>query len=233
MVTVITGATKGIGRALAFKFAAEGHSLAVCARNSDDLNELSGELLAKNKDIRVFTKSVDISIKQDVQQFAMDIIREFGAINVLINNGGIFIPGKVSEEDDGVYEMMMATNVDSAYHLTRALLPMMYNSEKPHIFNMCSIASFTAYPNGGTYTISKYALLGMTKSLRAELLDKGIKVTAIMPGATWTHSWEGADFPEDRLMQPEDIAESIWFAYSMATGAVVEEIIIRPQLGDL
>ena len=105
MVTVITGATKGIGRALAFKFAAEGHSLAVCARNSDDLNELRGELLAKNKDIRVFTKSVDISIKQDVQQFAMDIIREFGAINVLINNGGIFIPGKVSKENDGVYEM--------------------------------------------------------------------------------------------------------------------------------
>ncbi|MCZ2340072.1 MAG: SDR family NAD(P)-dependent oxidoreductase, partial [Chitinophagales bacterium] len=80
---------------------------------------------------------------------------------------------------------------------------------------------------------SKFALLGFSKVLREEMKTKGIKVTAIMPGATWTHSWEGADYPEDRLMQPEDVADTVWAAYQLGPSAVVEEIIIRPQLGDL
>ena len=98
---------------------------------------------------------------------------------------------------------------------------------------MCSIASLNAYPNGGSYTISKFALLGFSKVLREELKDKGIRVTSVMPGATWSHSWDGADFPEDRLMKSEDIALVVSNAIDLSPNAVVEEIIIRPQLGDL
>jgi short-subunit dehydrogenase len=151
----------------------------------------------------------------------------------LINNAGIFIPGTILNEQDGTLERMMDTNLYSAYYLTKAVYPLMQQSLKPHIFNMCSIASFMAYPNGGSYAISKFALLGLTKVLRAELKTEGIRVTAIMPGATWTDSWAGADFPEDRLMDADDIAETIWTAYQLNRKSVVEEIIIRPQLGDL
>lgn len=109
----------------------------------------------------------------------------------------------------------------------------MLETGKGHIFNMCSIASLHAYPDGGSYSISKFALLGFSKNLREELKDKGIKVTSIMPGATWSASWAGADFPEDRLMQAADIANAVWSAWSMSPAAVVEDIVIRPQLGDL
>ena len=104
---------------------------------------------------------------------------------------------------------------------------------KGHIFNMCSVASLMAYPNGGSYSISKYALLGFSKNLRLELKDKGIKVTGIMPGATWSASWEGVELPEERLMQASDIALAVWSATQMSPSAVVEDIVLRPQLGDL
>lgn len=233
MNTTITGATKGIGRALAFKFAAEGYNLAVCSRNSADLKALKSAIQSNYPDIDIFTAVVDISIKAEVIRFAHEVIEHYGTIDVLINNGGVFIPGEISKEVDGVLEQMIDTNLYSAYHLTRAILPAMAKSKKAHIFNMCSIASFTAYPNGGAYTISKFALLGFTKVLRAELKNQHIRVTAIMPGATWSDSWKDVDLPEDRLMDASDIAESVWSAYNLNGKSVVEEIVIRPILGDL
>ena len=128
---------------------------------------------------------------------------------------------------------MMETNLYSAYHLTRKIMPSLLNSDQAHIFNMCSIASKIAYPNGGSYSISKFALLGFSKVLREELKEQGVKVTAVLPGATWSASWEGADFPEDRLMQAQDIADAVFGALRLGPAAVVEEIVIRPQLGDL
>jgi len=128
---------------------------------------------------------------------------------------------------------MIDTNLYSAYHLSRALIPTMVAYGSGHIFNMCSIASFTAYPNGGSYSISKFALLGFSKVLREELKQKNIKVTSIMPGATWSASWAGVDLPESRLMQADDIAKIVWSALEMSPSAVIEDIVIRPQLGDL
>ena len=233
MNTIITGASKGIGRALAEKFASEGHNLAICARNEENLKSLKKELESKYSGIRVLIKSTDISKKKDVLAFADATLKMFGSIDVLINNGGIFLSGSTCDESEGTLEKLIETNLYSAYHLTRAIVPFMAASEKPHIFNMCSIASQTAYPNGGSYSISKFALLGFTKVLRQELLDKGIRVTAILPGATWSDSWAGVDLPQERLMDAADIADTIWAAYALKKSAVVEEVIIRPQLGDL
>ena len=98
---------------------------------------------------------------------------------------------------------------------------------------MCSIASLNAYPNGGSYSISKFALLGFSKNLREELKTQGIKVTSIMPGGTWSDSWAGFEAPEERLMQARDIAEVVVSALRMSASAVVEDIVLRPQLGDL
>ncbi len=104
---------------------------------------------------------------------------------------------------------------------------------KGHIFNMCSIASLKAYPNGGSYSISKYALLGFSDNLREELMEDGIKVTAICPGATYTPSWEGSGVEPDRIMESADIAAMLWSAYNLSPQANVEMIILRPVKGDI
>ncbi|MCF8246546.1 MAG: SDR family oxidoreductase [Saprospiraceae bacterium] len=232
MKIIITGATKGIGRAIAEKFASEGFDVAVCARSEADLATFKKDFEGKYG-VEVLTKSTDMRKKTEVLAFADFVRKHWGEVDCLVNNAGIFLPGSVQEEADGALENMMETNLYSAYHFTRALLPTMLAKGSGHIFNMCSIASQIAYPNGGSYSISKFALLGFSKVLREELKTKGIKVTAILPGATWSDSWAGADFPESRLMQASDIAIAVWAAWQMSPAAVVEEIVVRPQLGDL
>ncbi len=105
--------------------------------------------------------------------------------------------------------------------------------KKGHIFNLCSTASHKAYPNGGSYSITKFALLGFSKNLREEMKPHGVKVTSISPGPVLTASWEGFDGPEDRLMEPADVASMLWAAYNLSPQAVIEDILMRPQLGDL
>jgi short-subunit dehydrogenase len=102
-----------------------------------------------------------------------------------------------------------------------------------HIFNICSIASLNAYANGGSYSISKFALFGFSKNLREELKPKGIKVTSVMPGATLSASWDGFDIDPNRIMEVNDVAEMILAASKLSSMAVVEDIVMRPQLGDL
>ena len=104
---------------------------------------------------------------------------------------------------------------------------------KGHVFNICSIASLNAYAQGGSYSISKFALLGFSKNLRLELKDKGIKVTAVCPGATYTNSWNGSGIDPMRIMESEDIAKMIFAAAHLSPQAVVEDIVMRPQKGDL
>jgi short-subunit dehydrogenase len=102
-----------------------------------------------------------------------------------------------------------------------------------HIFNICSIASLQAYTQGGSYSISKYALEGFSKNLREELKDKGIKVTGVYPGATYTNSWAGSGVEPSRIMESNDIAKMILAAAKLSPQAVVEDIVMRPLLGDL
>jgi NADP-dependent 3-hydroxy acid dehydrogenase YdfG len=154
-------------------------------------------------------------------------------VDILVNNAGVFLPGELSLEDEGNLEMMINTNLYSAYHLTRALLPKMKERRSGYIFNMCSIASKIAYPNGGSYSISKFALLGFSKVLREEMKPLGIRVSSILPGATWSNSWAGVDLPESRLMKANDIAKIVKVAYELSDSAVMEDIVLRPQLGDL
>ena len=233
MNVITTGATKGIGLATAHAFAALEANLAVCSRSATDLAEFRKEFSTAYPTIEILSLEVDLSKREAVEKFSKLIKDHWSRVDVLVNNAGQFIPGQVHLEEEGILESQIETNLYSAYHMSRAILPLMLPQAKGHIFNLCSVASFMAYPNGGSYSISKFALLGFTKVLRAELMNKGIKVTAIMPGATWSSSWEGAKFPEERLMQADDIAKAIVSAWQLSPSAVVEEIIIRPQLGDV
>ena len=109
----------------------------------------------------------------------------------------------------------------------------MKTAGKGHIISICSVASIMAYSNGGAYSVSKYALYGLSRNLREELKPFGIRVTSILPGATYTASWEGADIPEERFMPAEDIAAVIWQAISLSDRTVMEDIVLRPMEGDL
>lgn len=229
---VVTGATKGIGLAIARKYAENGHALAICSRNNNELKQVAEDLGALGAS-QVFYEQCDVGNKDDIEMFAEHITEEFPQVDVLVNNAGVFIPGKITEEPEGALETMIETNLYSAYRLTRHLMPMLRKSPKGHIFNMCSIASFMAYENGGSYSISKFAMLGMSKVLRAELLETQIKVTAIMPGATYTASWEPSGMDPERFAKAEEIADMVFAANELSGNAVVEELIIRPQLGDI
>jgi short-subunit dehydrogenase len=229
---VITGASKGIGRAVAEIFAANGYNLLLCSRGEATLYKTVEDLLNKFPNITVKAKPFDLSIKEQALQFGIWCL-EFGTPKILINNAGLFEPGSVHNEGDGVLESQLAVNLHSAYHLTRTLLPAMMKAKSGHIFNLCSIASLTAYKNGGAYSISKFALYGFSKNLREEMKPYGIKVTHVIPGAAYTDSWSGSSLDPKRIMEAGDVAKMIFAASQLSQQACVEEIVLRPQLGDL
>ncbi|MEO8116127.1 MAG: SDR family oxidoreductase [Bacteroidota bacterium] len=232
MNVVITGGSKGLGKAMAEKFAAAGNDLFLCARNESTLKETQVSLQSSFTNSKIHIKKTDLSNTNELNDFANWCL-SFGSPGILINNAGNFLQGNVFDEPDGYMEEMMQVNFFSAYHLTRKLLPAMISAGSGHIFNTCSVASIKAYKGGGSYSVSKYALLGFTHNLREELKTKNIKVTAIIPGATYTDSWKQSGLDESRFMQDKDIAEMVFSASQLSPAACVEEIILRPQLGDI
>ncbi|MGH2566123.1 MAG: SDR family oxidoreductase, partial [Ginsengibacter sp.] len=175
----------------------------------------------------------DLSSKKSAAEFAGWLSAKKIIADVLINNAGHFIPGSAYNEADGTLEKMIAANLYTAYYITRELLPSMIKNKTGHIFNMCSIAALKAYNNGGSYSISKHALMGFSKNLREELKPFNIKVTAVYPGAVLTSTWKSSGVKASRIMEVNDIAEMIYAASMLSPQACVEDIIIRPQLGDL
>lgn len=231
MKVVVTGASQGIGKAIAGKFAGQGASLFLVSRNMD-AHQMWVKEWMDTYGISITTFNADLTVREGVAATAQAIHDAFGRVDVLVNNAGSFEPGNVHDEPEGALERMMNLNLYSAYHLTRALLPAMMQARQGHIFNICSIAALKAYPGGGSYSISKFALEGFSKNLREEMKKHGVKVTSVHPGAVWTKSWEG--FVErSRIMEASDIADMIWAASRLSVNACVEDIIIRPQLGDL
>ena len=233
MKAVITGSTKGIGRAIAELLADKGYDLALCARSEEDLAAFKLQLEKAHTRINVLAVSADVSRREDLAHFAERILSKWSSVDLLVNNAGVFFPGKLLEEKEDMLPKLIETNVYSAYYLCRALIPGMIEHGAGHVVNICSVASLKAYPSGGSYSISKFALYGLTKALREELKEDGIRVTAVLPGATWSNSWAGTDLPEDRMMKTSDIAHLVWAAHGLSNRSVVEDIVVRPQLGDL
>jgi len=233
MNVVITGASRGLGLAIAEKFAMEGHQLYLSARNKRTLEEAAEGLKKKYPSTKIKYHSADLSVKEEAIALGDWLLEQQLDIDVLVNNAGSFLPGNVFDEAEGTLEEMISVNLYSAYYLTRKLLPGMMQRKLGHIFTLCSIASLKAYQNGGAYSISKFALLGMTKNLREEMKQYNIKVTAIIPGAVYTDSWAGSGVQPERLIEAHDIGELVYACTHLSPQACVEEIIVRPQKGDL
>ena len=233
MTSIITGASRGLGKGIATQFAAAGYDLILSSRDQAALDAVVRELGDRYPAITIRSKAADLSDKVQAQELGQWILGFGIPVDVLVNNAGQFVYGSLYQESEGVLEQLMAINLYSAYHLTRTLLPAMMARKAGHIFNICSIASLKAYHHGGAYGISKYALAGFSANLREEMKEYGIKVTAVYPGATFTDSWAGSGVDPHRIMEAVDVARMVVAAAGLSPQATVEEIVLRPQLGDL
>jgi short-subunit dehydrogenase len=230
---IITASTKGMGRATAIAFAHEGINLAVCARNQTDLDALKQELLAINPNIQVVTKAADASVKEQLLNFAQAAEKELGFIDIVVNNLGMFDPVSILDESDDAFDKQLNTNLMPTYHLYKFFGKKMMEARKGQFFTICSVAALDPIAAAGTYSVTKIALLGLTKVMRQEMQPYNVKVTAVIPGSTLTNSWAGTTIDKDKFVSPDDIASAIVNISKMSVGANVDEIIIRPATGQV
>lgn len=231
-LAVVTGASHGIGRAVAVAFAREPEArLALVSRNESLLEETRALCRGEGAEAELYL--CDVTDEEAVKATAATMRERWGTPDVLVNNAGLFEPGPIQDTSNAVFRNQIEVNLISAFIVTRAFLDEMITRGSGHIFFMCSVASIKAYPGGAAYCAAKHGLLGLARSLREETKKDGLRVTAVIPGATFTRSWEGAGLPEERFIPAEDIADALLNAYRLSSRSVVEEIILRPQLGDI
>ena len=232
MHALITGGSKGIGRATAERFAAAGFDLWICARGESELLELGTAITAKYP-VEVHTSVTDVADADALRQLGAAVSAHWNYLDVLVNNAGLFRMGRMLDEDESNLIDMMNVNVLAPYRLVRAVLPLLRTSEQATVINVGSVAGKQPFLDSGSYSITKYALLGFTHNLREELKSEGIRVSAVLPGATYTASWDGVEVDPERIMRPEAIANAIYSCHTVGPSATVEELLVRPNLGDL
>lgn len=231
-VILVTGASHGIGAATARAFAALPRTaLALVSRNTSRLESVAAECRFAGAAADVFP--CDVTDDEAVRSMVAAVIERFGVPTAVVNNAGLFEPGGILESGPASFRAQIEVNLVSAYLVTHAVLPGMLERGSGHLLYMGSVASIRGYAGGVGYCAAKHGLLGLARAVRDETLDRGIRVTTLLPGATLTPSWEGTEEPEERFMPASDIASAVRDAYLMSGRTVVEEILIRPQKGDL
>lgn len=230
---LITGATKGMGRAIAIAFAQKGLNLAICSRNAAEVELFKTELHGINPGIKVVATVADCSIKADVLRFAGLAEQELGFISVIVNNVGKFEMSSILDDADDAFIDQLNTNLMPAYQLYRYFGKSMIAARKGHIFNICSSASLYPVIEAGMYSVTKFALYGLSKVMRLEMQQYGVHVTSVIPGSTLTSSWKDTVVDKGKFVLPEDIASAIINIYQMSPGANVDEMIIKPVFGQL
>lgn len=232
-VILITGASQGIGAAIAKVFAAEvpGARLALVARSEKNLRTVARACLKHGANVGIFP--CDVSAEAAVTAMARAVTKHFGPVDVLINNAGKFFGAPFLALKVADFDAQIAANLRSVFLVSSAFAPAMVKRGRGDIFNMSSIAGLQAYPNGAAYCAAKYGVTGLSAVMRAELKDKGVRVCCLHPGATVSPSWKGSGVPAARMMPAGDIARAILDVYRLSRRTVVEEIILRPQLGDI
>lgn len=226
MKALITGASRGIGKSIAEKLAQNNYDLVLLARNQHELEDAKRDLVIFGND--VFIYQVDCLKKEQIDSFFRESAKEFGAIDVLVNNLGIFLPSNLLEEADDDFILQQNANVNAAYYFSKFFGSQMAEANHGHIFNICSIASKSPSKNAGSYSVTKAAMLSLNNVLRQELAESKVKVTAFLPGATLTSSWQDTKIAKEKFVQPEDIADLLYAVLNLSAGANVDEIQITP-----
>ena len=236
-VILVTGASQGIGAAIAGVFAKElastgGCRLALVARNNANLRRVAQSCLRAGA-LEVETFPCDVGDAAAVQSMAQQVRARFSRLDVLVNNAGQYSPVPLLEMTPAQFDAVLSANLRSVFLVTHAFAPAMIALRRGDIFIMASVASVRAFPAGGAYVAAKHGVLGLARALREELKPRGVRVTAVLPGATVSPSWTGNGVPTQRMMPAADVARAFFDAYRLSRRTVVEEIILRPQLGDV
>ena len=233
MNAVITGATKGMGKAIAIQLAKAGYNLAICSRDQSEIDSFCQSLLADYPSITAIGLQTNCSLPNEVDDFANFVQQHFETVDVLINNVGIFTPGSILDEKESSFAEQFQVNVNAAYILSRRFGLQMRRKKSGYIINICSIAAVQPVAEAGSYTVTKFALYGLTKVLRLELMPHQVKVTAILPGSTLTSSWEETTVPKERFIAADDVANAVMYCLNTTVGSCPEEIIITPTTGQI
>ena len=175
----------------------------------------------------------DVADEDMVASMTAEVLKRFGRVDVLINNAGVFEAAPFTETTVADFDRIVAANLRSAFLVTRALVPAMVARKHGDVFFMSSIAGLGAYPNSAAYCAAKFGVTGLAAVLRAETREHGVRVCCVHPGATWSPSWSGSGVAEERIMPAADVARAFWDVYRLGRNTVVEEIVLRPQRGDL
>lgn len=232
-VIVITGASQGIGAAIARAFARRGPCfLALLARNEEKLQAVAAECRG-HPAVRAEAFACDVCEPAAVGRTAARVAQMAGPADVLVNNAGRFVGAGFLEFSLEEFDRQIAVNLRSVFVVSQVFAAAMAERGRGEIVNICSVASVQAHPGGTGYCASKAGLLGLTRVMREELKTCGVRVTAVLPGATFTPSWEGSGVPPERMMAAEDVARAVVDVTGLARGTVVEEIVLRPLEGDL
>ena len=226
---LITGASKGIGLAVAQRFAAELSDVHLAARCAEGLQEAAATLARTGLNIHLH--SVDLTKEEGVHALAQGVLSITPKLDVLVNNAGLYLPGSLLGNNRSDLRYMIELNVLSHYDLINALDSSFSNGG--YIFEMSSVAAKKMFLGKPGYSISKQAQGAMIEALRHEMRPRGVRVTSVMPGPTWSHSWQGATFPEERLLDAAHVAEAMFAAWQLPQEAVMEELVIRPFEGDI
>ena len=227
---LITGATRGIGRAIAFRLASNGYSLLLTSRNEADLIALKTALTAFVSSLQVEVLAKDLSNPNEVDELASWALTF--QPEILINNAAVFRPVTFLDQDVEDQQKQWQLNFLASQTLSKALGNFMKKRQKGHIVMIGSTASRETVA-AATYTVTKYALHGLTLVLRDELRPHEVRVTEIVAGSTYTSSWEGTSLLKSLFMAAEDVADAVLFALQSPRSAMVEEIVLRPQKGNV
>lgn len=237
-ITLITGATSGIGRSCAYIFAKNNHDLIITGRRKDRLDSIENDLKAKF-DINVLSLSFDVRDNEAVKNAISSMPTEWKNIEILINNAGLAVGlGTVQEGDIDDWERMIDTNVKGLLYMSRAVLPLLVNQNKGHVINIGSIAGKEVYPNGNVYCATKHAVDALTKAMRIDLVKHGIKVTQIAPGAIETEfsivrfkgdkDKAGSIYDGYQPLLPDDIANVIYYTTTLPEHVNINDLVIMP-----
>jgi NAD(P)-dependent dehydrogenase (short-subunit alcohol dehydrogenase family) len=228
-VAVVTGAGRGLGKAIAINLSKEGFFVVICSRTSKQITEV--ERAMREYGGEGMALCCDIGIEDQVERFIDEVSNVTGRIDMLVNNAGIAYSDPITKIDSSRWEEIIRVNLTGTFLMTKyALKHMGYGG---HIFNVISNAGKTGFPNWSAYCASKFGVLGFTNSIREELRDRSIKVTAVLPGPTDTPLWEGIEgvWDSEKMMKPDAVADIIISIYKQPDDAVTEEVLIMPRGG--